>query len=244
MPETTKSSSTQVKDVIVNTPESKSESVRVSIPAPGHRLKSNIWTKTTQTVPLDKVKQGLCSHFLSMNASELQLMSRVLVEYENELTSKHLKQFYLDVQSLTPNEYRQRDQYQVYNIMITEYLKQYDVLKQKDVFSLLKVKPDSSPSRAMKSLISDNKMFCVTYKTQGAQVGYPAFQFDVSRGKIKPIIARVLDKLAGKYSDWDLAFWFNTYDDDLECTPIQAIDKPNLRSMLVEIADNEQTGCA
>lgn len=82
-------------------------------------------------------------------------------------------------------------------------------------------------------------MFCVTFKEYEANIGYPAFQFDDKKGTVKPIIKEVLDKLKGKYSDWDLLFWFNTYDDDLECKPLVAIDIPELRELLLDIADNE-----
>ncbi len=153
-----------------------------------------------------------------------------------------LKQFLLDVQKLAPSTHRKNDQYQIYNKEINAFTEKHELLTQKEAFQLLKEPKDKSTSRCLNKLINEQKIFYVTRKSKGSDVAYPAFQFDKKTGSPKPIICKIITALDNTYSNWDLAFWFNSYNHDLGESIIEAMDKTKNHNKIISIAKNEARG--
>lgn len=73
------------------------------------------------------------------------------------------------------------------------------------------------------------------YFGNSRSIQIPAFQFDmVSLGVHKPVerLCHILDGL----NDWGVYKWLTTHNDDLGCTPAQAINRPELAEDLLYLA--------
>lgn len=191
---------------------------------------------------VELLRQSLAWQVLDLSDVDLLLLNNVYQEFSSQKHTSKLTQFFLDVQGLAAGVERTQDQYKIYSDRINEFKKENQIFTQKQAYSVLKKPSESSPSRTINKLIGELRIFSVTYKSQGTTIGYPAFQFNVKSGRPKPIIKKVIKALKNKYQDWDLLFWFTSFSDELECTPLQAVDKPDLHEILLEVADNETVG--
>lgn len=80
----------------------------------------------------------------------------------------------------------------------TEMLTAEDVRGQSGIYSRKKGEPASRWKR-------EGKIFAVR---RGGVDQYPAFQFE--KGAPRPVIKRILEKIAADFSPWQIAFWFES----------------------------------
>lgn len=92
----------------------------------------------------------------------------------------------------------------------------------------------SNPSRLVAKLKKELKIIGF-YFGNSHNIQIPAFQFDLARlGVHKPVskLCHILDGL----NDWGVYKWLTTHNADLECTPAQAISRPELEEDLLYLA--------
>ncbi|MDD1791518.1 hypothetical protein LRP50_00030 [Enterovibrio sp. ZSDZ42] len=70
----------------------------------------------------------------------------------------------------------------------------------------------------------------------------PAFQFDPENHRVLPIIPTIA-KLLHPLSDWGVATWFMTYDDDLGMTPMEAVLDVEKADTLIDLAGLYSNKC-
>lgn len=117
----------------------------------------------------------------------------------------------------------------IYKQRITECLSNFQVTRLSNVANVEYIKQN----------VALNQCFYVTLASP-KEHGIPSFQVS-KNGTVKPIIGQILEKLSGKYQDWDLMIWFTSHHDELAAPPIDVIDEPQLHALLLELADNEVT---
>lgn len=92
----------------------------------------------------------------------------------------------------------------------------------------------ANPSRLVAKLKKESKLLGF-YFGNSRNIQIPAFQFDTERlGVYKPVkkLCHIFDGL----NDWGVYKWLTTYSDDLECTPAQALSRPELEEDLLYLA--------
>ncbi|MEZ8651874.1 hypothetical protein AB6D92_23305 [Vibrio splendidus] len=92
----------------------------------------------------------------------------------------------------------------------------------------------ANPSRLVAKLKKEMKLLGF-YFGNSRNIQIPAFQFDTERlGVYKPVerLCHIFDGL----NDWGVYKWLTTHNDDLECTPAQAISRPELGEDLLYLA--------
>lgn len=92
----------------------------------------------------------------------------------------------------------------------------------------------TNPSRLVAKLKKELKIIGF-YFGNSRKIQIPAFQFDmINLGVYKPVekLCHILDEL----NDWGVYKWLTTHDEDLECTPAQAISRPELEEDLLYLA--------
>lgn len=188
---------------------------------------------------------SISQHILENPSIDTRYLIDIAKNIESSAESKRaetLKQFFIDVQSLTPSENRKQDQYQIYNKEINAFIANHKLLTQKEAYALLSDPKDKSASRYFKKLINEHQIFHVTHKSKGTDIAYPAFQFDEKTGNPKPIMQKIITTLNDTYQNWDLAFWLNSYDHDLEGSVIEAMDNIKNHNKIITLASNEARG--
>ena len=212
--------------------------------------KPEISMQIVRTKPVVLDKEQLAKQYLSklkpmlygLDADSVDTLSAMYDKLSSEQKTKQLDQFFLDVQALQPSGNRVLDQYEIHRERISAFLAQHAVLNQKEAYNLLAGKKDKSVSRHMNKLIEEKQVFSLTLKGRGASTtGFPAFQFDANKGKVKPIVVKLLQILGEDYVNWDFAFWLEAYSHDLECSFLDAIDKEELHAPLLMLARSEVT---
>jgi len=140
---------------------------------------------------------------------------------------QYSSQFFIDCQNDENCHLYNAKQFLLYKQRITKCLSDFQITRLSNLSSVEYIKQN----------LALNQCFYVTLSSPQEQ-GIPTFQLSQS-DTIKPIIGQILQKLAGKYKDWELMMWFTSNNDELAAAPIDVIDDPQLHPLLIELADNE-----
>ncbi|MEF1281768.1 hypothetical protein QTO05_22085 [Vibrio fortis] len=111
---------------------------------------------------------------------------------------------------------------------------EYPFISAKQAADLLGDVNATNPSRLIAQLKKERKIIGF-YFGNSSEIQIPAFQFNRSSlGVHKPVekLCHTLDHL----NDWGVYKWLTTYDEDLKCTPAQAISRPALEKDLLYLA--------
>lgn len=148
-------------------------------------------------------------------------------EYERFFTEV----FHLEDPSGAPTK-----QHEIYFNEIQKFIKKNSIFTPSQVIKCLS-KNNKLTHIDLNRMEKELKIFSVTYLSGGANIGYPAFQFDLQAGITKPVISSILKPLNGMYKNWDLAFWLNSYFHDLGGSIIEVLDSASLKSLLREVSN-------
>ena len=111
-------------------------------------------------------------------------------------------------------------QHEIYYNEIHKFIKKNPILTPSQVIERLP-KDCKITQLDLKTMEEELKLFSVTYFTEESNIAYPAFQFDFHAGIIEPKMRSILKSLNGMYSNWDVAFWLNSFSYDLDGSIIE-----------------------
>lgn len=144
-----------------------------------------------------------------------------------------LKNFFksLNLASSTPSTKKQS---YIYKREIDKFLERYFLLSVIEVMELLKIKDPIE----LKAIVADNKLFTVSNIYSKGQLGFPSFQFDFTDKSVRTINIKILKLASSSYENWDLAFWFNSFNNNLECSYIEAMNQPEIYDELLHAVES------
>ncbi|PLT23668.1 hypothetical protein [Pseudoalteromonas sp. MelDa3] len=145
-----------------------------------------------------------------------------------------LKKFFKSLASSTP---ALKNQSYIYKREIDKFLERHFLLSVVEVMALLKI----DDLTVLKAIIGDNKLFTVSDIYSQGQLGFPSFQFDLTNGSVKPINIKILRLVSSSYENWDLAFWFNSFNNNLERSYIEAMNQPEIYEELISAVESDLT---
>ena len=147
------------------------------------------------------------------------------------MTCKY-ERFFVEILRLKSVNEAPTKQHEIYFNEINKFKKHLLILTPQQVIGYLSL--DKQYTQSDLELMEEDKiLFSVTQTSEKSNRGYPAFQFDA--GGVRPVIARILKILGGDYKNWDLAFWFNSFNYDLDMSLIEALDTVPLEQILKEV---------
>ncbi|GLQ71238.1 hypothetical protein [Vibrio penaeicida] len=112
--------------------------------------------------------------------------------------------------------------------------KDYPLIQAKQAATMFGELGAANPSRLVGKLKKEHKIIGF-YFGNSRNIQIPVFQFDpINLGVYPPVekLCRMLDGL----NDWGVYKWLTTFDEDLECTPAQALSQPKLEGDLLYLA--------
>lgn len=117
---------------------------------------------------------------------------------------------------------------------IESRVEHFPLLAPKQACLLMGDMSPSNPSRNIDKFKKDGRLLVFSFgDTKKAQI--PAFQFDIEHQTLWPAIPR-LCTLFSTLSDWGVYQWFTTFDEDLQCSPADALSQPEKLDDLLDVA--------
>ena len=139
--------------------------------------------------------------------------------------------------SLVSSNSALKNQLYIYKREIDKFLEKYSLLSVIEVMELLEI----DDLTVLKAIIDDNKLFTVSNIYSQGQLGFPCFQFDLTNRSVKPINIKILRLVGSSYENWDLAFWFNSFNNNLERSYIEAMNQPEIYEELISAVESDLT---
>lgn len=117
---------------------------------------------------------------------------------------------------------------------IEDRVQQFPLLTPKQASMFLGDLASRNPSRTVNKAKEDGSIFVFYFgNTRTAQI--PAFQFNTESLGVYDVVPRLTKTLEG-LNDWGVYSWFTTKSEDLDCTPAEAVSKPELYDELRYLA--------
>ena len=152
-------------------------------------------------------------------------------------------QFFTEVLKLNKLTNAPTEQHRIYYNQINLFLSHHALLSAAQVIDLLSTPTKPFTEQDLKNLVDTNKAFFVTAPNFAGYEGYPAFQFDIYKRRVKPILEPIIGQVSKYYFDWDIVLWLGSYFGDLNSSAIEAIDNPKQHSLLIQLARNIENEC-
>ncbi|EOA6542222.1 TPA: hypothetical protein ACGU7E_003450 [Vibrio vulnificus] len=117
---------------------------------------------------------------------------------------------------------------------IEDRVQQFPLLTPKQASIFLGDLASRNPSRTVNKAKEEGNIFVFYFgNTRTAQI--PAFQFNTENLGVYDVVPRLTKALEG-LNDWGVYSWFTTKSEDLDCTPAEAVSKPELYDELRYLA--------
>jgi len=117
---------------------------------------------------------------------------------------------------------------------IEKRVAEFPLVSPKEAAMLMGEVNSTNASRTISAARDQKRIFAFTFgDSKATQV--PAFQFNATALKVWQPVPELAQILSG-LNDWGVYSWFTTHNYDLECTPAEALGRPDLYEDLVYLA--------